>query len=131
MQIPDKAMHARLGGKRCLRPQPVIREWRRERRSPGFVIAGVGANNMTSGIQNLQLYFALSSRFQGIVENCSRWRIFTRRYFGRQRSVMVGVGADSHSRCRLEEICVSRPDLIVQFAKWRNIIQDPERAAVS
>src|SRR5580765_1499115 len=129
--VPDETVHPGGRRERFSRFEPVCRKRRLRGRMERLIFARVGAHDLALRIQHFKFYFTLRLRLQVIVEDRSGWWVLTRRLFRRQWRVMVGAGAYAHGGGGLEEMGRSCLHFGGELPKWRYIVENPERPAVS
>src|SRR5579884_3500627 len=133
VQIPNPAVHAWLGGQNARHANPI-----RRNQLPGqillgkrgFIRAGVAADDFALRIENLERDGAGGIWSQVIVDDGAVRRILCGGLIGRNRRIGIGAAANAKGRGRLEEKRIGFCDRGRELAQRRDVVKNPEGAAV-
>ena len=133
MQVPHKTMHPCCPGKNLRRAHPIHRNGMLARcffQRLGLVRAGVTAHEMILLVKDFKFDRAFCSVRQVVIDDRSVRRIFPGGKFRWKRRVGIAVPADANRFLRREEMNTFFRELGVHLPQRRDVIENPERAAV-
>ena len=91
---------------------------------------GVAPNQRAGGIENVQSHWSSRGCCQVVVDDGAVRRIFSPRDFGRQRRIRIAIPTKTNGFLRREEMHTFFRDVGVHLPQRRDVIENPERAAV-
>ena len=131
VEVPDETVEAGGGGGGRRRRGPVRRDGlARGVGRAGLVVGGVAADGLALAVQDLDCDGSRRGGLQVVVEDRAVWGVLASGLVLRKGSSLEAGGVEADRLARGEEPGVRRGDGRGQLAQGRDVVEDPEGAAV-